>query len=811
MKKLLYLFAFVLFYSCSSDEPCEPFPILATDDATDLTDVSATIFGSITPPTCEDTVTSQGFVYSKTTLPKTDDLVIEKTGANISATVTNLEQNTTYYIRTFFENPTGIYYGNQINFKTLVGEATVIVSDAYQIRANSASVDVLIGNLGGGSVLVKGIVYGKNSNPTINDSKIEDSSTDVSFKIDMSSLTQDLTYYVKGFVTNEVGTFYSDEISFVTEDGIASVQIDEVKSITTEGATIDSRVLSDGGGEITERGVVWSLAPNPTIDSNKLISSDAEDVFSNVLSNLNHLTKYYVRSYVINAIGTYYSDVSDFTTLDIDTDGDGITDSNDNCPNTANPNQEDADNDGIGDVCDDSDNDGILDSNDNCKSIANSNQEDIDNDGIGDVCDDDNDNDGLNNNIDNCPNTANPNQEDADGDGIGDVCDDDDDNDGILDINDNCPLIANPNQEDIDNDGIGDVCDDSDGDGLLDSVDNCPLISNPNQEDADDDGIGDYCDEDNLIDASDLSSCQKSIYPNAPFIQINQSTSNIPSGVYFNIAKARSYNGEFQRVNTNANFCTYDLRFLKYFTGITKIHTATFGNYINFSLPEANSNLKQIDMQMHNTDKIDTDILVEGYENLTDLRINSIYRTTSIQIKDLPKLERLEVSPWNDNNNIPIDLSENVGALIDGKRYIQSIKILGSVSSINIDGVITSRLETNPSEQESLEVNITEDPIGSGMYFDGFLNIKYSKIKKLKINDIKFISVLRINDDLECLEVDDSNFINEIIQNNDIRNQSSYGDYYYFKKTIQMSWGSYDRSYNYFIKSDITDIIGSCF
>jgi hypothetical protein len=213
-------------------------------------------------------------------------------------------------------------------------------------------------------------------------------------------------------------------------------------------------------------------------------------------------------------------------------------------------------------------------------------------------------------------------------------------------------------------------------------------------------------------------------------------------------------------------------------------------------------------MQMHNTDKIDTDIIVEGYENLTDLRISSIYSTTSIQIKDLPKLERLEVNPWNDNNNIPIDLSENVGILRDGKRYIQSIKVLGSVSVLNLDGVSTSSLETN-CDQESLDVSFMED--SQGLYFDGSLKIKYSKIKKLKINDIKFVSVMILNDDLECLEVDDSTFIEQVIENNSIRNSRLYGDYFYYKKTVQMSWGDYDRIYNYFITSDVLNILGNCF
>jgi hypothetical protein len=45
-----------------------------------------------------------------------------------------------------------------------------------------------------------------------------------------------------------------------------------------------------------------------------------------------------------------------------DSDGDGFSDDRDNCPNIANADQRDSDNDGLGDVCDtDDDNDGMTD------------------------------------------------------------------------------------------------------------------------------------------------------------------------------------------------------------------------------------------------------------------------------------------------------------------------------------------------------------------------------------------------------------------------------------------------------------------
>ena len=183
-----------------------------------------------------------------------------------------------------------------------------------------------------------------------------------------------------------------------------------------------------------------------------------------------------------------------------DTDGDGVCDANDVCP--TDPNDTDADDDGVCDVVDvcmgsanvDSDGDQICDDIDQC----------LGNDASGDG-----DGDSVCNDTDNCADDPNPDQADADGDGIGDVCEADTDGDGVIDDYDNCVDDANADQSDNDGDGLGDACDDDDdGDGVPDAVDVCPFYADPDQTDTDGDGLGDVCDGDDdgdgVADEADL-------------------------------------------------------------------------------------------------------------------------------------------------------------------------------------------------------------------------------------------------------------------------------------------------------------------
>jgi hypothetical protein len=98
-----------------------------------------------------------------------------------------------------------------------------------------------------------------------------------------------------------------------------------------------------------------------------------------------------------------------------DTDLDGIPDRNDNCASIANADQKNLDGDALGDVCDvDRDGDGVFDVDDDFPDNG-SQYLDLDGDGLGHTEDEDNDGDGFNDDVDNCPYIANDDQSDSNG------------------------------------------------------------------------------------------------------------------------------------------------------------------------------------------------------------------------------------------------------------------------------------------------------------------------------------------------------------------------------------------------------------
>ena len=80
-------------------------------------------------------------------------------------------------------------------------------------------------------------------------------------------------------------------------------------------ATIAGVVTVDGSTAITERGVVYSTAVNPTTANGKVVVAGATGTFSATLTGLVSSTTYHARAYAINTQGTAYGEDLQFSTL----------------------------------------------------------------------------------------------------------------------------------------------------------------------------------------------------------------------------------------------------------------------------------------------------------------------------------------------------------------------------------------------------------------------------------------------------------------------------------------------------------------
>jgi hypothetical protein len=200
----------------SGEENCSLTPDLFIQDVDDITDSSAVFSGNIISPSCESTVTSQGFVYATTTLPKTDDFVIEVAGEDISTSVTGLSPNTKYYVRSFFENPTGEYYSDQVMFTTSIGDINIETKEASNITFDSATSGGAISDDGGSEIISKGVCWSTNPDPTLNDNFVESGTGVGDFNSDITGLEDETVYYARAYITNESGVIYGGQITFET-------------------------------------------------------------------------------------------------------------------------------------------------------------------------------------------------------------------------------------------------------------------------------------------------------------------------------------------------------------------------------------------------------------------------------------------------------------------------------------------------------------------------------------------------------------------------------------------------------------------
>ncbi|MDA9888124.1 fibronectin type III domain-containing protein [Flavobacteriaceae bacterium] len=294
MKKTISLFILILsVVSCTQDE-CNPIPQFSKLGVEPISDTSINIKATITPPNCEESFISQGIVYSTSTLPKITDSKFESSSGDFNKTFEGLNQNTTYYFRSFFENVNGVYYSEEVTSSTLVGEVKFSTLSISSIMASSFNGSGSITSTGGGTISKKGFVIGSSPSPTIENERVTEinsANNSISGKID--SLTPNSTYYVRMFAVNESGTYYSLEKELSTQDGL--VYFNNLEYFNISNDKINFKFNLDDGGwgeELIEYGV--SIHSQQSFSNPfKIIKNTSQGVFDGLEDD----TKYYLVGY----------------------------------------------------------------------------------------------------------------------------------------------------------------------------------------------------------------------------------------------------------------------------------------------------------------------------------------------------------------------------------------------------------------------------------------------------------------------------------------------------------------------------------
>lgn len=199
-------------------------PQLATVETGTVSNIQATqvqIAGNIISLGNTDGLSQYGHVWNTKQSPtisnnKTQLGSTESTGT-FNSTLTGLNPNTTYYVRSYAVNSVGTSYGNEVSFTTSYADVVLSTGSINNITHNTATCNASITSKGGHTIKEKGFCWGASSNPTLSNNSTTSSSTSDTFSANISGLSESTTYHIRAYVKTEDGkTFYGNDVAFST-------------------------------------------------------------------------------------------------------------------------------------------------------------------------------------------------------------------------------------------------------------------------------------------------------------------------------------------------------------------------------------------------------------------------------------------------------------------------------------------------------------------------------------------------------------------------------------------------------------------
>lgn len=274
-------------------------PTLADGTATDLKTTEATLSGSYTSDG-GGTVTSYGFEYGTTTSYGNSTSVVVD-GTSFSATLTDLQRNTTYYWRSFAENEAGKGYGAGSTFLTDAENPTVTTGTASNISQSGATLSGTLNDNGGAAITSAAFEYGTSAGYG---STATATIKNNAFSATLSGLAKGTTYYYRVKATNNRDkTGYGEQGSFTTTSVVVPTVTVKVEELNGEAVEVTVKVTNNGGAAITEIGYSMGISQSK-LNKKESVNNKTSHTFTYFGTG-----KFYYQGYATNSAGTGYSGV----------------------------------------------------------------------------------------------------------------------------------------------------------------------------------------------------------------------------------------------------------------------------------------------------------------------------------------------------------------------------------------------------------------------------------------------------------------------------------------------------------------------
>jgi uncharacterized protein (TIGR02145 family) len=107
------------------------------------------------------------------------------------------------------------------------------------------------------------------------------------------------------------------------ELSLPDIKTTMVRAVGSSSLQVTGEVVSDGNSYIIMHGICWSEKPTPSIADDTIVSGEGAGSFVGYVKKLKSNTKYYLRAYATNHVGTSYGEVMEATTTERVADADG--------------------------------------------------------------------------------------------------------------------------------------------------------------------------------------------------------------------------------------------------------------------------------------------------------------------------------------------------------------------------------------------------------------------------------------------------------------------------------------------------------